>query len=124
MSILSKFRRIVVPAAIGVILFSAFAGYYLYWVPNRQRHLDDRSFRTLKTLGGQVRATIEAFDRMMDYAADLGITQDNLGDYLKYEVPQLQAPEQTASERQIGNDYDDPPKIAVAPDEKTHYLYL
>src|SRR5260370_37083490 len=43
-------RSLIVPASILSILFVAFVGYYLYWVPSRQRLLDDRGFRYLKTL--------------------------------------------------------------------------
>jgi hypothetical protein len=109
-----------------------FVGYYLYWVPNRQRHLDDRGFRYLKTLSDQVRLTINTYDKMLDNAVDSGgvttksgaVKEANLKQYLDLVSPELVVPDKGETEHVIGEDYDDPPKIAVKADEGTHFLYL
>jgi len=124
MSKLVRLRSFFVPALIGSILCCAFGYYYLYWVPSRQRYLDDRSFRVLKTLSDQIRLSINTFDKMLDNAADNGISGDSMGDYLKAVAPQLQIPEEDESDPVVGQDYSDPPKIAVEADEGTHFLYL
>jgi hypothetical protein len=117
-------RRFIVPAIILSALFVAFAGYYLYWVPNRQRHLDDRGFRYLKTLSDQIRLTLNTYDKMLDNAVDGGVREDNLQDYLGNVAPQLVAQGGVDVHHIIGGDYDDPPKIAIVADEGTHFLYL
>jgi hypothetical protein len=117
-------RRFIVPAIILSVLFVAFVGYYLYWVPNRQRHLDDRGFRYLKTLSDQIRLTLNTYDKMLDNAVDGGVSEDNLQDYLGNVAPQLVAQERSDVDHIIGGDYDDPPKIAIVADEGTHFLYL
>lgn len=124
-------RSLVVPVIILSTLFVAFAGYYLYWVPNRQRHLDDRGFRYLKTLSDQIRLTLNTYDKMLDNAVGSGIigdsedvTRDNLRQFLGNVAPHLVVPEKSETDHIIGGDYDDPPKIAVRADEGTHFLYL
>jgi hypothetical protein len=117
-------RRFIVPAIIVSALFVAFVGYYLYWVPNRQRHLDDRGFRYLKTLSDQIRLTLNTYDKMLDNAVDGGVSEHNLQDYLGNVAPQLVAQERSEVDHIIGDDYDDPPKIAIVADEGTHFLYL
>jgi hypothetical protein len=117
---------LVVPIIVFSALAIAFVGYYRYWVPNRQRHLDDRGFRYLKTVSVQVRLTINSFDKMMDYAVSSGVHSDeDLRLYLGNLAPQLVVVTNRDETRHIiGGDYDDPPKIAVKADEGTHYLYL
>jgi hypothetical protein len=116
--------RFIVPAIILAVLFVAFVGYYLYWVPNRQRHLDDRGFRYLKTLSDQIHLTLNTYDKMLDNAVDGGVSEDKLQDYLGNVAPQLVAQEPGDVDHIIGGDYDDPPKIAIVADEGTHFLYL
>ncbi len=129
---LTWLRSWFVPVVIALFLFVVFVGYYLYWVPNRQRHLDDRGFRYLKTLSDQIRLTINTYDKMLDHAVDSGgvttksgfVNEANLKQYLGLVAPELDVPETTETEHIIGGDYDDPPKIAVKADEGTHFLYL
>jgi hypothetical protein len=122
---LSWLRSLLVPVFILSLLLVACAGYYLYWVPNRQRHLDDRGFRYLKTLSDQIRLTINSYDKMLDNAADFGIREDTLDEYLHNVAPQLVVPEKSEREHVIDQEaYDDPPRIAVKADEGTHFLYL
>ena len=124
MSKFSGLRSFFVPIVIVSVLFVGFAAYYLYWVPDRQRHLDDRGFRYLNTLSNQIRLTINTYDKMMDSAVDAGITKDILPQYLSNVIPELDVPDCSESAHPIGGDYDDPPKIAVEADEGTHFLYL
>jgi len=129
---LTWLRSWFVPVIIALFLCVVFVGYYLYWVPNRQRHLDDRGFRYLKTLSDQIRLTINTYDKMLDNAVDSGgvttksgaVNDGNLKQYLGLVSPELVVPERSETVHIIGSDYDDPPKIAVQADEGTHFLYL
>src|SRR5439155_16448791 len=117
-----------VPITIGVIIVAGLGYYSLFWLPSQQRYLDDRNFRVLKTVSEQVRLSVNNFDKMMDNAAEAGIKSENLGGYLRNVAPQLETPKDGESEPVIGriadNNYSDPPKVAVAADEGTHFLYL
>src|SRR5271169_4573078 len=109
-----------VPVGVLSILFAAFALYYLYWVPSRQRLLDDRGFRYLKTLSDQIRLSFNTYDRMMDNAAASGVivpaesgkvlneevTRKNLEKFLKNVAPHLVLADQAELTHVIGNDYD------------------
>jgi hypothetical protein len=130
----SWLRGLVVPLIVLFILFVAFVGYYRYWVPSRQRLLDDRGFRYLKTLSDQIRLTANTYDKMLDYAVRSGIieknfdrTQDNLGAFLRNVAPQLVLTEVSDANQLFGkgkDGYADPPKIAIQADEGTHFLYF
>jgi hypothetical protein len=131
-------RSLIVPAGILSILFVAFVGYYMYWVPSRQRLLDDRGFRYLKTLSDQIRLSVNTYDKMMDNAIVSGVvahsedgntlneavTRKNLEKFLKNVAPQLTLADEAEIKNVINTDYDDPPKIAVRADEGTHFLYF
>ena len=117
-------RNLFVPIIIIAVLFVAFGYFYLYWVPNRQRHLDDRSFRYLNTLSDQIRLTINTYDKMLDNAVDADISAKVLPQYLQHVAPQLKMPDLGEAIHAVGNDCSDPPKIAVESDEGTHLLYL
>jgi len=117
-------RNLFVPIIIVGVLFVAFGYFYLYWVPNRQRHLDDRSFRYLNTLSDQIRLTINTFDKMLDNAVDADISPAVLPNYLQHVAPQLKVPDLSEAMHSVGGDCSDPPKIAVETDEGTHVLYL
>ncbi len=120
-----RLRRLFVPASIGLILVVAVGWYNFLWLPSEHRYLDDRNFRVLKNLSEQIRLGINNFDKMMDNAADFGITRDKLQDYLSNVAPQLEKPENEETESIIGkDDYGDPPRIAVVADEGTHFLYM
>jgi len=124
---LSWLRNLFIPLIIVAVLFVAFGAYYLYWVPNRQRHLDDRGFRYLKTLSEQIRLTINTYDKMMDHAVEAGVSKNDLPDYLKLTAPQLTVPQDSEVKHVIGKDeggYGDPPKIDIQVDEGKHFLYL
>jgi hypothetical protein len=125
MSKLARLRGLFLPAIIG-LTFSLMAGwYYLVWLPAESKYLDDRNFRLLTTLGEQISASINNFDKMMDNASDSGVTnQDHmLEDYLKQVAPELKVVE-IEDMKVIGKDYNDPPNIAVRGDEGTHFLYF
>jgi len=113
MPTLARLRSLLVPASIGLALVVAAGWYYSFWLPSRHRYLDDRNFRVLKTLGEQVRLSIDGFDKILDHAADSGIARESLNDYLHNVAPQLDSPEEKESESVIRNDYGDPPKVAV-----------
>jgi hypothetical protein len=122
-----RFRRLFVPASISLILIVAVGWYNFFWLPSKHRYLDDRNFRVLKNLSEQIRLSINNFDKMMDNAADSGITDDRLQDYLGSVAPQLEKPGDEETESIIGRDdntYGDPPKIGVVADEGTHFLYM
>jgi len=78
-----------------VILLIALGLYSFIWIPSQQRYLDDRNFRVLKTLSGQIKANIDNFDTMMDNAAESGINTDQtLARYLKNAGLELSALEE------------------------------
>jgi hypothetical protein len=123
-----RLRRLIVPASVGLILLVAVGWYNFFWLPHTHRYLDDRNFRVLKTLSEQIRLGINNFDKMMDNAADSGISNDKLQDYLSHVAPQLEKPDDEETESIIGkgdsSNYGDPPKISVVADEGTHFLYM
>jgi hypothetical protein len=122
---LSRLRSFFLPAVIGLTLAVVAGWYYLAWLPSENKYLDERNFRVLTTLGEQISASINNFDKMMDNASDSGVTSqdDMLKDYLKQVAPQLKAVE-IEDMKVIGEDYGDPPNIAVRADEGTHFLYF
>ena len=125
MSTLLRVRSFLIPAGIGLILMAAALSYNLFWLPSQHRYLDDRNFRVLKTLSEQIRLNINVFDKMMDNAADAGITSgSSLRAYLKNVAPHLQQPKESESQSVVGKDFGDPPRLAVSSDEGTHFLYL
>ncbi len=133
-------RSLIVPVSILSILFVAFVAYYMYWVPSRQRLLDDRGFRYLKTLSDQIRLSMNTYDRMMDNAMNSGVveawankpgtinenaTRSNLQKFLANVAPQLVLVEAGEADPAVGkSSYEDPPRIAVKADEGTHFLYF
>jgi hypothetical protein len=125
MSKLSRLRSFFLPAVIGLTLAVVAGWYYLAWLPSESKYLDDRNFRVLTTLGEQISASINNFDKMMDNASDSGVTsQDHmLEDYLRQVAPQFKAVE-IEDMKVVGEDYGDPPNIAVRADEGTHFLYF
>src|ERR1700680_528849 len=124
MSTLVRLRSLFVPASIGLILVVAVGWYNFFRIPSENRYLDDRNFRVVKTPSEQISPGINTFEKMMDNAAESGITSHTLGPYLASVVPQLVSLEQGDWEPFIGDDFSDPPKIAVAADDGTHFLYL
>src|ERR1700751_1092878 len=121
---LARLRSLFVPVCIALALMVVAGWYYSFWLPSRHRYLDDRNFRVLRTLGEQIRLSIDGFDKMLDHAADSRITSESLKDYLRNVAPQLESPEEKESESVVRDDYGDPPKMAVAADDGTHFLYL
>jgi hypothetical protein len=133
LSKLAWLRNLIVPIAILAIFVFCLSIFYLYWVPDRQRHLDDRGFRYLKTLSDQIRLTLNTYDKMMDYAVEAGIVTNSksasaeevkLNAYLAVVDPNLQAIASDDAKQVVGEDYADPPKVAIQADEGTHFLYL
>ncbi len=134
-------RSLIVPASILSILFVAFIGYYMYWVPSRQRLLDDRGFRYLKTLSDQIRLSLNTYDKMMDNAVNSGhhrassedskslnegVTRKNLEKFLTNVAPQLTLAEDaeielTLSARMVTTTHR---KSPIKADEGTHFLYF
>jgi len=124
MTILARLRIFLVPACVALMLVVAACWYNLFWLPAQHRYLDDRNLRVLDTVSEQIGLNINAFDKIMDNAANSGITTGALNSYLKNVAPQLEKPEESESGPVVGKDYGDPPKMAVAMDERKHYLYL
>ena len=129
----SWLRGLIVPLSILSILGVAFVAYYLYWVPSRQRLLDDRGFRYLKTLSDQIRLTANTYDKMLDHAVESGVidaksksaTRKNLDEFLTNVAPQLALVDVAEGKQLFNNDdFADPPKIAIEADEGTHFLYF
>ena len=123
MPTMARLRTLFVPACIGLLFVVAAGWYYAFWIPTRHRYLDDRNFRVLQTLSEQIRLSVDNFDRMLDNAADAGIKSANLKQYLANVAPQLEALDKNDGEA-FRNDFGDPPKVMVAADEGTHYLYM
>jgi hypothetical protein len=124
MSIFVRMRSLLIPGCIGFILLVVVLSYNLLFLPTQRRYLDDRNFRVLKTLTDQIGVSINTFDRMMDNAENSGVTAETLKAYLTNVAPQLETIDENESEPVVGQDYGDPPKMAVASDDGTHYLYL
>jgi hypothetical protein len=124
MSVLVRLRRFIIPAAIGLLLLSAIAFYNLSVLPRERAYLDERNFRALKTLSNQIFQSINNFDKMVDNATSAGLKEKSLQTYFKNQSSHLEEFSYQDSKQIVGDDYGDPPKIAVATDEGTHFLYL
>src|ERR1700751_3732722 len=117
MSILVRLRRFIIPAGVGLIVLIAILFYDLSVLPKQREYLDERNFRSLKTLSNQIFQSINAFDKMMDNVKDAGLKSGSLPPYFKSQAPFLQEVSYSDSKPIVGDDYGDPPKIAVATDE-------
>ncbi|HET6205538.1 MAG TPA: hypothetical protein VFD98_01935 [Terracidiphilus sp.] len=124
MSLLVRMRALLIPGCIALILLIAILAYNFSFLPVQRRYFDDCNLRILKALTDQIRASINAYDKMMDNAESSGVTGATLPAYLASVAPQLAKAEEDESRAVVGDDYGDPPKIAVASDEGTHFLYL
>jgi hypothetical protein len=117
-------RALLIPECIAFILLIAVLAYNFYFLPTQRRYFDDCNLRILKALTDQIRLSINAYDKMIDNAESSGVTGTALPAYLASVAPQLVKAEEDESRAVVGDDYGDPPKIAVASDEGTHFLYL
>jgi hypothetical protein len=124
MSLLVRLRALLIPGCIAFTLLVAVLAYNLFLLPAQRRYFDDCNLRILKTLTDQIRLSINAYDKMMDNAESSGVTSATLPAYLASVAPQLVKAEEDESAAVVGDDYGDPPKMAVAADEGTHFLYL
>jgi len=128
---LVKLRSLILPASIGLLVVLAAGWYSLVWLPSQHKYLDDRNFRLLSTLSEEISTSINTFDKMMDNAADsgvIGIESDAKDDadlelYLKQVAPRLESLD-SEDRKVLGDDYGDPPNIAVRADEGKHFLYF
>jgi hypothetical protein len=107
-----------------LILLTTGAWYEFAWLRAQHCYLDDRNFRMLRTLSEQINSSITTFDKMMDNATESGVRSENIQAYLKNVAPQLEKSDDSISRRIIGDDYGDPPRLAVAADQGTNFLYL
>ena len=118
---LAQFRNLIIPAAVGLTLAIAAGWYYFGWLPSQQRYLDERNFRLLTTLSGQIGAAINTFDKMMDNAWEAGFD----GEHVHQIAQSLElVKEEDIDPDEIRDQYHDPPRIMVRADEGTHYLYF
>jgi hypothetical protein len=124
MSVFVRLRRFIIPAVIGLLLLIAIAFYNLSVLPGERAYLDERNFRALKTLSNQIFQSINTFDKMVDNATAAGLKSGSLQTYFKNQSSHLEEFSYQDSKPIVGDDYGDPPKIAVATDEGTHFLYL
>src|SRR5215469_13975590 len=124
MSLLVRLRALLIPGCIAFTLLVAVLAYNLFLLPAQRRYFDDCNLRILKTLADQIRLSINAYDKMMDNAESSGVTSTTLPAYLASVAPLLEKAEEDESAAVVGDDYGDPPKMAVAADEGTHFLYL
>src|SRR6266403_5781716 len=135
MPTLVKIRSLFLPVSIGLFVVLAAGLYNFAWLPSQHKYLDNRNFRLLSTLGDQISTSINTFDKMLDNAADSGVpgndsakgsdtdTDTNLNFYLKQVAPRLESMDEE-DQKILGDDYGDPPNIAVRADEGTHFLYF
>jgi hypothetical protein len=133
MPTLVKMRSLFLPVSIGLFVVLAAGLYNFAWLPSQHKYLDNRNFRLLSTLGDQISTSINTFDKMLDNAADSGVpgndtakdsdTDTNLNFYLKQVAPRLESMDEE-DQKILGDDYGDPPNIAVRADEGTHFLYF
>ena len=133
MSALARLRNLFLPVSIGLLVLLVAGLYNLVWLPSQHKYLDNRNFRLLSTLNEQISISINTFDMMLDNAADSGVpgndtdndddTDTNLSFYLKQVAPRLKSVDKE-EQKVLGNDFGDPPYIAVKADEGTHFLYL
>jgi hypothetical protein len=135
MSMLVRMRRLFLPVSVGLFVVLAAGLYNFAWLPSQHKYLDNRNFRLLSTLGDQISTSINTFDKMLDNAADSGVpgndtakdsdanTDTNLNFYLKQVAPRLESMDEE-DQKILGDDYGDPPNIAVRADEGTHFLYF
>ena len=123
MKALIQLRSLIVPVLIVLVLGAVACWYNLIWLPSEYRYLDNRNFRLLTTLSDQISSSINNFDSMMDNAAESGVTDDGLDDYLNFVAPQVERVEPDNRDARTDN-YGDPPRMAVRADEGSHFLYL
>jgi hypothetical protein len=118
---LAQFRNLLIPAAVGLTLAIAAGWYYFGWLPSQQRYLDERNFRLLTTLSGQIGTAVNTFDKMMDNAWDARFDEEHL-----YQVVHSleRVKKEDIDPDEIRDQYHDPPRIMVRADEGTHYLYF
>jgi hypothetical protein len=117
-------RALLIPGCIALMLLISVVAYNFAFLPAQRRYFDDCNLRILKALTDQIRTSINAYDKMMDNAESSGVTATTLPAYLASVAPQLVKAEEDESRAVVGDDYGDPPKIAVGADEGTHFLYL
>jgi hypothetical protein len=126
-------QSVFLPVSIALLILLVAGLYNLVWLPSQHKYLDNRNFRLLSTLNEQIRISIDTFDMMLDNAVDSGVpgndtdndddTDTNLSFYLKQVAPRLKSVDKE-EQKVLGDDFGDPPYIAVKADEGTHFLYL
>ncbi len=133
MPTLVKMRSLFLPVSIGLFVVLAAGLYNFAWLPSQHKYLDSRNFRLLSTLGEELSTSVNTFDKMLDNAADSGVIgidknpqgndENGLKEYLQQVAPRLESVD--SQDREVlGDDYGDPPNIAVRADEGKHFLYF
>src|SRR2546427_1313280 len=118
-------RLLFLPVSIGLIALLAAGWYNFIWLPAQLHDLDARNFRLLKTMGEQIKASVDNFDKMLDNAAAFGVKGgDGLRAFFKDLNLDMEGSPAEAKSVLAAADYDDPPRVMIRSDEGTHFLYL
>jgi len=118
---------VLIPVAVALISIGALAWYGVYWIPAKQRYLDERNVRLLRTIGAQIKVKVNNFDQAIDNAIESfdpgsrGISR-KFPAYVKLFAPDLEIID--SAEVDLGLKFGDPPRVKVVLDEGKQYLYL
>jgi hypothetical protein len=124
-----QLRAVLIPAGAALISIGALAWYAMYRIPDKQRYLDERNIRLLRTIGAQIKVKVNYFDQAIDNAiesfdhTDTVALAKDLPAYVKLFAPDLEIVDTTT----IGDpklEFTDPPRVKIVLDEGRHYLYL
>jgi len=123
----NQLRAVLIPAGVALISIGMLAWYGMYWIPAKQRYLDERNIRLLRTIGAQIKVKVNNFDQAIDNAIESfdprarGLSKDFQA-YVRLFTPDLEIIDSGDAPRELG--FDDPPRVKVVLDEGRHYLYL
>jgi hypothetical protein len=124
----NQLRAVLIPVGVAVISIGALAWYGMYWIPAKQRYLDERNVRLLRTIGVQIKVKVNNFDQAIDNAIESfepDPTRPNSKDfqaYVRLFTPDLEIIDPADDHPKL--DFADPPVVKVVLDEGKHYLYL
>ena len=123
----NQLRAVLIPVGVALISIGALAWYGTYWIPAKQRYLDERNARLLRTIGAQIRVKVNNFDQAIDNALDSfdhrsRSISKNFPAYVKLFTPDLEIIDSKDDHPKL--DFADPPVVKVILDEGKHYLYL
>src|SRR5262245_8645042 len=98
----------------------------MYRIPDKQRYLDERNIRLLRTIGAQIKVKVNYFDQAIDNAiesfdhTDAVALSKDLPAYVKLFAPDLEIVDTTTIDGPKP-EFTDPPRVKIVLDEGRHY---